>query len=1041
MQTGNSARLLPSVVDDLARSDPTRILYSFTKTRDPADGFEDVTAAVFARAVDRCSWFLHETLGPGKDFPTLVYLGPQDLNYGILVLACIKVGYKLLLVSARNTIEAHVFLLEQTECHVFLTPPNFPLPIVKQILAARPMRHVEVADFRGWLSDDGPEWKPYPYTKTFSEAKGEPFVILHTSGSTGLPKPIIQTHGTVSALYPFAKREYQDRTFPSVMRGKRVYVTFPLFHCAGLSLILPACLYADYTAVLAPFPPSADIINKVHVHGNVQSAVLVPATMEALVKDPEHLENLSRLDHLMFGGGPVTKTVGDLIITKTPILNCLGSTECGALPGMLPEDPRDWQYLRLHPNVGFEYRHVADNLYEQVMVRDEDLLHGQGIFATFPDLAEWPMRDIYEKHPDPTKGDYWLYRGRSDDIIVFSTGEKINPNEMEDTINRNPAVSAALVTGEGRFQSSLLVEAINPPANAEEEDRLLEVIWPSVEAANKECPSHGRIHRNMIAFTSAAKPMFRAGKGTVQRRMTLNLYAAEINSLYEKADAPAEHPTVGSDSSYGSIEDAVKTIVASSTEIDASAVSTDGDLFELGLDSLQVTTIVRKLNELISFHGKPASIAPRTVYANPTLATLTDAISVIIHGRESSNESTQEKLEQLYQLHSANMPISARPPAPKSSVPSVVLLTGSTGSLGSYILDVLQCDASVSRIYCLSRGPDSHHRQELLQASKGLQPLSNKVQCLDNADLTKSHFGLPTETYKALLEEVTHVVHNAWQVDFNRSVHSFAAHVAFVRRLVDFSAHARFGAALFFVSSISAVGGVRGRVPERVLAGWDAPAATGYGQSKFVAERLLDAAAREAGVPAAFCRVGQVAGPSVVPAGATAAEWPRKEWLPSLVASSKYLGMVPGSLGPQLDVLDWIPVDQLGKVIVELAIHAPPPPPDAAGGATVYHAVNPQTAAWADLLPAVTRHLGRGEEAVKVVPLETWVGALRASEARVADIAENPAVKLLDFYESLTEAGGTTLSTERTLGASPTLSAVGPIQSQWMDNWMKQWAF
>ncbi|KAJ8126523.1 hypothetical protein O1611_g7114 [Lasiodiplodia mahajangana] len=579
MLSGSGPRLLlPSLVDYIARSDPSRILYSFAKTKDPADGFEDVSAAVFARAVDRCSWFIHETLGPGKDFPTLVYLGPQDLNYAILVLASIKTGYKLLLVSPRNTVEAHVFLLEKTECNTFLTPPNFPLPVVKQVLTARPMRHVEVAEFRSWLAEHDAEWNPYPYTKTFAEAKGEPFVVLHTSGSTGLPKPIIQTHATIQALHTFAHPIYQEATFPALARGKRLYVTFPLFHCAGINIILPASLYASFTVVMASFPPSADVVNKVHVHGNVQHTSLVPTTLEELVKDPEYLENLSRLDHMTFGGGPVTKSVGDLAITKTKLLNCLGSTECGALPCQLPEDPKDWPYTYLHPDVGHEYRHVSEDLYEQVMVRNDNRIHYQGIFGTFPDLTEWPMKDIYEKHPDPAKKHYWLYRGRADDIIVFSTGEKINPNEMEEIINANHAVRAALVAGQGRFQSSLLIEAVDPPANSEDEQRLLEAIWPSVETANKECPSHGRIHSNMIIFTSAAKPMLRAAKGTVQRRMTLNLYEAELNALYDRVDAPTGQPAVGSESSYGSIEAAIKTIVASSTEINTQGISLDNDL-------------------------------------------------------------------------------------------------------------------------------------------------------------------------------------------------------------------------------------------------------------------------------------------------------------------------------------------------------------------------------------------------------------------------------------------------------------------------------
>ncbi|KAI8945650.1 hypothetical protein F4801DRAFT_114075 [Xylaria longipes] len=1035
----NSNLLLPSLVDDLAWSDPSRILYSFAKTKDPVDGFRDVCAADFARAVDRCSWFIDQNLGPGNDFPTLVYLGPQDLNYAVLVLASIKTGYKLLLVSSRNTVEANLSLLDQMKCNTFLTPPNFPLPVVRKILDVRPMRHIEVANFHDWLNDndgdDDAKRKPYPYTKTFSEAKAEPFVVLHTSGSTGLPKPIIQTHGTVSAVSAFSQVEDKQTIFPTMLSGERVYVTFPLFHCAGINMLLPACLYVGFTVVLAAFPPSAAVVNSVHLHGDVQHTILVPTTLEELVREPEYLENLSRVKSVTYGGGPVPKAVGDLAITKTRVLNCLGSTECGVLPSQFCY-PQDWQYLRLHPSLGYEYRHVSDNLYEQVIVRDEHRLQYQGIFGTFPDLTEWPMKDVYSKHPDPAKGDLWLYRGRADDIIVFSTGEKINPNEMEDMINGNPAVNVALIVGQGRFQSSLLVEAVNPPANAEDKQRLLEAIWPSVQVANSECPSHGRIHRNMITFTSAVKPMLRAGKGTVQRRLTLNLYTSELDALYEAVSATVRQPDTGVDGdygSYGSAEAAIKAIITSSTDIDAQNISPDSDLFELGLDSLQVTTVVRMLNDYISFHGKPQSMAAKTVYANPNLAALTDAISVIINGKGSNNGSYQEKMEALYQLHSGNMPISGRETSPKSLVSSVVLMTGSTGSLGSYILDSLQSDDRVSRIYCLCRGPESLQRQESLQASKGLLPLSKKVQCLD-ADLSKSYFGLPTTTYRELLDQVTHIIHNAWQVDFNLSIHSFTRHISFVRRLIDFSSHSRFGAELFFISSISAVSGLQGTVAEQTYTDWTTPATGGYGQSKFLSERLLDVAAREADIPSAICRVGQVAGPL-----STAGQWSKKEWLPSLIASSKYLGIIPDSLGPRLSTIDWVPVDRLGKAIVELAIR-PGRSREPNTGASVYHAINPHHTTWNELLPTVSRRLNKGKE-VEEVSLETWIDALRESASRTEDIVTNPAIKLLDFFESLVDTEATFLSTEHTIHMSPTLSSVGPVKDDWMDNWMNQWGF
>ncbi|CAJ2509529.1 Uu.00g145550.m01.CDS01 [Anthostomella pinea] len=1038
-------RLLPSLVDEIAASDPDRIFYSIAKTRDPADGFQDISAKTFARAVDRCAWYLEKNLGRGQGFPTLTYMGPQDVVYGILTLACIKTGYALLLNSPRNTLDAHLSLFEKTDCNTFLLPPNFPLPVVKQILHARPMRVLEIAGMNGWIGD-GPE-EPYPYTKTFAEARSDPFVVLHTSGSTGMPKPIIQTHATVSPLDAFTALPSlgHKETYPALCAGTRVYLAFPLFHCAGSSMLLPGVIYSGFTAVLGPFPPSADTANAIHVHGNVQHSCLAPMTLVDLAKDPKHLENLSRLQQITYGGGPCPQAVGELISKKTRLVNVLGTTECGVLPIQLC-DPEDWAYMSVSPLLGHEYRHFSEDLYEQVIVRDPKLQQYQGIFGTFPELEEWPMKDLYSKHP--TKEDVWLYRGRADDIIVFSTGEKLNPIEMENTIGENPAVSAALICGLGRFQSSLLVEAVKPPQSEEEREDLLDRIWPSVQAANKQSPSHGRIHRNMITFTSADKPMLRAGKGTVQRKMTLDLYEAELGALYTDSEEPADRKANGiingTTGGHGSVQDTVKDIIATSTEIDVNQVAPDVNLFELGLDSLQVTLISRKLNKFLSAKGMRQSLEVRTVYSNPSIAALVTVVSTLVEGKTltQTTESDEQKMQKLYDMHAANLPLTARKPQGKQSDDLVVLITGSTGSLGSYILDSLVSNSNVRKVYCLNRGTSTLARQQKSQAAKSLQPLPSKVECLD-ADLSKPYFGLSASTYRKLLGEVTNVIHNAWQVDFNLSIDSFASQVATVRRFIDFSSRSSFGAQIFFISSISAIANWRAadasaeQVLEQIYTDWRMPQPIGYGESKFVAERLLDAAAREADVPAVVCRVGQVAGPTTA-----AGVWPKQEWLPSLIASSKYLGKIPASLG-QMDTVDWIPVDVLCRSIVELAVHSTSArAANASPGAVVYHAANPQHSSWAEVLPTVVRSL-KSANGVEVVPLPVWVDALRESEPKTEDVTQNPAIKILGFFDGLVadSASPILLDTKATVAASEMLAGLGPVGDALMENWMRQWAF
>lgn len=98
----------------------------------------------------------------------------------MLQMAVCKTGHKVLFSSQINSKDFHVSLLEQTDCHIFLSGLGVH---VDDILAARPMKHVVIPDLEELL--DQTKAPHYPYEKTFEEAKYDPYVVLHTSGTTG----------------------------------------------------------------------------------------------------------------------------------------------------------------------------------------------------------------------------------------------------------------------------------------------------------------------------------------------------------------------------------------------------------------------------------------------------------------------------------------------------------------------------------------------------------------------------------------------------------------------------------------------------------------------------------------------------------------------------------------------------------------------------------------------------------------------------------------------------------------------------------------
>lgn len=100
----------------------------------------------------------------------------------MMQMAVAKTGYKVLFSTMLNTPAVHVNLMEQTDCKALFTAQGVH---AKDILTSRPMKHTVIPELEVLL-DSGPV-PHYPYEKTFEEAEHDPYLILHTSGTTGDP--------------------------------------------------------------------------------------------------------------------------------------------------------------------------------------------------------------------------------------------------------------------------------------------------------------------------------------------------------------------------------------------------------------------------------------------------------------------------------------------------------------------------------------------------------------------------------------------------------------------------------------------------------------------------------------------------------------------------------------------------------------------------------------------------------------------------------------------------------------------------------------
>ena len=152
-----------------------------------------------------------------------------------------------LFLSPKNSTEGALAVLEVAKCNIWVKPREQTyLPLVEDFLQQRSMKILDLPEIDELLDAESTEF--FPYKKTFDEASQDPFCILHTSGSTGLPKPVSWSHGligTMDAVRLLPPTEGDDGLAPWTSlwkEGDRIYSSFPMSHVCILFFNCPGKL-------------------------------------------------------------------------------------------------------------------------------------------------------------------------------------------------------------------------------------------------------------------------------------------------------------------------------------------------------------------------------------------------------------------------------------------------------------------------------------------------------------------------------------------------------------------------------------------------------------------------------------------------------------------------------------------------------------------------------------------------------------------------------------------------------------------------------
>ncbi|KAJ3873157.1 putative polyketide synthase [Lentinula edodes] len=451
------------------------------------------------------------------------------------------------------------------------------------------------------------------------------------------------------------------------------------------------------------------------------------------------------------------------------------------------------------------------------------------------------------------------------------------------------------------------------------------------------------------------------------------------------------------------IHDLIRSLVTQFIDIPSDELSNEVPLTSYGLSSIEAGRLAYGLKPYLIV-SQMQLLSDMTVADLIARAQLMETSKQSIHKSDEQphTRNTEEAAQEMDVLIS-KYSLGFDPNGLKLSGPfihdSVVFITGTTGALGSYILVQLVKSAGVKKIYAFNRPSDAltiRERQHAVFSNHNLDLtlLDTPKLVFIEGDASQIDLGLDPTTYEDLREEITVIIDNAWQLDLNAPLRNFISNIASTRNLIDLAySSSRVSSIRYtFISSIASAQnwisetGGHEEVPEEILENSKQAAMFGYGESKYVAEKLVSMS----GLQASVYRVGQLCGAS------ESGSWTIKEWIPKLTRTSLSLNAVPDMGG----IVSWIPIDKVASIVIEITLDptSSPPPP-------VLNIIHPRPVTWTSIMEIMLKDLlplKNTGETMKMKPYMEWVGLLEAVDGNGTEMRKknsNGTFVLVFFFE------------------------------------------
>jgi len=375
---------------------------------------------------------------------SVAIISTSSIAYAAVFLGTLRAGCVAAPLAPSSTPEALAAMIVDCGAPIVFLDGDNQAAIADQRVLAKQIR-LDTAEFEAWLAPAGSKARPVTIDS------GDGFNIIYSSGTTGTPKGIVQSHDM--------RWSHIGRNSASGYGDAVTMNSTPLYSNTTLVSFLPTLGWGGTVVLMKKFDARA-FLELAEKH-RVTHTMLVPVQYQRIMAVPDFdTFDLSAFRLKTSTSAPFSATLKADILKRWPgrLIEFYGMTEGGASTGLDCTEYPDKLHTVGQPLPGHDMRLIDDDGNEvaqgetgEVVGRSPAMMTGYHGRKQATADAEWYDKEgnRFIRHGDIGRFDedgFLILMDRKKDLII-SGGFNIYPVDIEAVLKQHPAVVECTVIG------------------------------------------------------------------------------------------------------------------------------------------------------------------------------------------------------------------------------------------------------------------------------------------------------------------------------------------------------------------------------------------------------------------------------------------------------------------------------------------------------------------------------------------------------------------------------------------------------------------